>query len=136
MTFHRSEFTLSSSRKEELLDVSSQLAQAVGESGIDHGIACLYVTHATAALIINENWDPNICTDLLNLLDRHIPQGAWLHDRVDGNGAAHLKAAICGPSETVPVEAGKPVLGTWQSPMIADFDGPKSRRLVISVMGE
>jgi len=136
MVYHRSEFTLRSSQKQELLDISSQLAEAVRESGIERGIASLYVTHATAAVIINENWDPNICTDLIQLLDKQIPQGVWLHDRVDGNGAAHLKAALCGPSETVPVEGGQPVLGTWQSPMIADFDGPKQRRLIITVMGE
>ncbi len=136
MAYHRSEFHLASDRKEQLLDISSQLNEAVKASDIDRGVATLYVTHATAAVIINENWDPNICVDLLALLDKQIPQGVWRHDRVDGNGAAHLKAALCGPSESVPVEGGVPVLGTWQSPMIADFDGPKQRRLIITVMGE
>lgn len=136
MAFHRKEYRLASTRKQELLDISEQLSDAVGEAGIPRGLACMYVTHATAAVIINENWDPNICVDLLEALDQQYPQGVWRHDQVDGNGAAHLKAAVCGPSETVPVEEGQAVLGTWQSPMIADFDGPKSRRLIITVMGE
>lgn len=127
---------MASTKKQEMLDISAQLSEAVRESNIDRGLATMYVTHATAAVIINENWDPNICTDLIQALDQQYPQGVWLHDRVDGNGAAHLKAAVCGPSETVPVENGEVVLGTWQSPMIADFDGPKQRRLLITILGE
>jgi secondary thiamine-phosphate synthase enzyme len=129
----QAEFTLSTRRKYEIVDVTERVAALVAESGIDEGLCTVFVPHATAAVVINENDDPKICDDLLDALDKLIPEGVWRHDRVDNNGAAHIKAAILGPSETVPVRSGRLLLGTWQAIMVVDLDGPRSRRVMVTV---
>ena len=125
------EFTISTKSKTELIDITEELEKAVTESGVKEGICYVYTPHATAAIIINENYDPNICTDFLDALDKMVPDGVWRHDNVDGNGAAHIKAAMIGPSESIPVKNGKLQLGTWLSPMLVELDGPRHGRRVI-----
>lgn len=122
------------SKKEEVLDITPEVKDIVSKSGIKDGLCVVYAKHATAAVIINENYDPNVCVDIINCLDKMIPQGKWLHDNVDGNAAAHIKSSILGPSETVPVKAGKLQLGTWQSIMLCDFDGPRNREVVVQIL--
>jgi secondary thiamine-phosphate synthase enzyme len=94
------------------------------------------VLHATAAIVVNENDDPNIGIDLLRALDDAIPDHAnWLHDRVDDNAQAHIKAAILGPSETIPIADGELVLGTWQGIILVELDGPRAvRRIAVSLV--
>lgn len=127
------EFQVRTQRKFDTVDITAGVARVVAEAGNATGVCSVYVPHATAAVVINENADPNICTDLLDALDRLIPDGVWKHDRIDGNGAAHIKAAILGPGETVPVRNGELVLGTWQAIMLVDLDGPRQRRVVVTV---
>ena len=129
----QAEFRVRSSRKYELLDVTQQVNDIVRQAGIDEAICSVYVTHATAAVVINENDDPNVCLDVLDALDKLVPEGVWRHDRVDGNAAAHIKAAILGPGETVPVRGGRLLLGTWQAIMLVELDGPRDRRVVVTV---
>ena len=100
---------------------------------VDEGLCLVYVAHATAAIVINENYDPNICDDVLNALDKLIPEGIWKHDKIDGNAAAHIKASILGPSESMIIKDGKLVLGTWQSLMLVDLDGPKERKVLVEI---
>jgi len=116
-----------------MLDITGAVDDIVRESKLAEGICSVYVTHATAAIVINENDDPNVCVDVLDLLAKVIPAGVWRHDRVDGNGAAHIKAAILGPGETIPVRDGRLLLGTWQAVMLVELDGPKERRVVVTV---
>ncbi len=130
------EITISSNKRLDLVDISSEVEKAVKDSKIKNGICTIYVPHATAAIIINENYDPNICDDFSDALSKLIPRGKWRHDSVDGNADSHIKAAICGPSESIPVKDGKLQLGTWQSPMVADFDGPRQRRIIIQITGD
>ena len=129
----QTEFHIRSQRKYQMLDITRQVADIVRQSGMDEAICSVYVTHATAAVVINENDDPNDCEDVLAALDRLIPEGIWRHDRVDGNAAAHIKSAILGPGETVPVCNGRLVLGTWQAIMLVELDGPRERRVVVTV---
>ncbi|MGH7895622.1 MAG: secondary thiamine-phosphate synthase enzyme YjbQ [Candidatus Binatia bacterium] len=119
--------------KRELVDLTSQVAEIVARSGLEEGLCHVYVAHATAAIIVNENDDPNVCVDLLDALDRLIPAGIWRHDRVDGNAASHIQAAILGPGETIPVRHAKLALGTWQAVMLAELDGPRERRVLITL---
>ncbi len=126
------EFEIKTQKKYEMIDVTEKIQKIV--SDINEGICLVYVPHATASVIINENYDPNICTDVINFLKEKIPEGKWLHDKVDGNAAAHIKSAILGPSETIPVRDGKLLLGTWQAIMIADWDGPKTRKVIVQVV--
>jgi len=127
------ELTLRTHQRYELVDLTERVAQIVAGAGVDEGLCSVYVPHATAAIVINENDDPNLCTDLLDALDKLVPHGVWRHDRVDNNGAAHIKAAILGPSETVPVRGGRLLLGTWQAIMLAELDGPRQRRVIVTV---
>ena len=127
------QFRVRSRQKYEMIDITAQVAAIVAESEVDEGMCSVFVPHATAAVIINENDDPQVCTDVLDLLGRLIPEGVWRHDRVDGNAAAHIKASILGPSETIPVAAGRLLLGTWQAIMIVDLDGPRERGVVVTV---
>ncbi|HFD81209.1 MAG TPA: YjbQ family protein, partial [Gammaproteobacteria bacterium] len=90
-----------------------------------------YAQGATAAIMIQENWDESVQTDVVNFLRQIIPQGVWLHDRQDGNGDSHLKAGLVGPSETVPIIDGELGLSTWQNLFLCEFDGPRSERRVV-----
>jgi len=82
---------------------------------------------------VNENDDPNVCVDVLDALDRLVPAGIWRHDRVDGNAASHIQATILGPGETIPVRDGKLCLGTWQAVMLVELDGPRERRVLVTI---
>ena len=118
-------------QREELVDITDQVEEAVRKSGIDNGLVSLYVQGATAAMMIQENWDDSVQTDVVNLLRKLIPRGVWLHDQQDGNGDAHLKAGLVGPSETIPVIDGKLGLSQWQNVFLCEFDGPRSERRVV-----
>jgi secondary thiamine-phosphate synthase enzyme len=127
------ELRIKTRTKREVIDVTREVAAAVAESGAAEGLCHVYVAHATAAIVINENDDPNVCVDLLDALDRLVPAGIWRHDRVDGNAAAHIQAAMLGPSETIPVRQGRLVLGTWQAIMLVELDGPRDRRILVTI---
>jgi secondary thiamine-phosphate synthase enzyme len=109
----------------------------VRQSGIRDGIIHVYAQGATAAIMIQENWDESVQADVINLLRQQIPKGIWLHDAQDGNGDAHLKAGLVGPSETIPLIDGKPGLSTWQNIFFCEFDGPRTdRRVVVTVLSD
>jgi len=120
--------------KQEIVDITEKIKEKVKKSKIKEGICLVYVPHATCSIIINENWDPNVGKDLLNLLNNLIPSGKWLHDKIDNNGAAHLKAAILGPSEAIIIKNNELVLGQWQNIMLCDFDGPRERRVFVKII--
>ncbi len=100
---------------------------------VTEGIFCVYVPHATAAIVINENDDLQVGEDLLDALNRLIPEGIWRHDRIDNNAAAHINTSILGPSETIPIRDGQLLLGIWQAVMLVELDGPRERRLIVTV---
>jgi secondary thiamine-phosphate synthase enzyme len=127
------EVKVRTSQKYEVINLTSQVAEAVRASRVVEGICCIYTPHATAAIVLNENNDPQIGLDLLDALDKLIPEGVWRHDRIDSNGAAHLKAVILGPSEMVPIQNGRLALGTWQAIMLVELDGPRDRKVVITI---
>lgn len=132
----RDALTISTSKRQEIIDITSDVNGIVKISKVKEGICHIFAAHATAAIIINENYDPNICLDLLDALGRSIPQGVWRHDRIDGNADAHIKSAILGPGETVPVKDNQLLLGKWQSLMLVELDGPRERRIVVTLMGD
>jgi secondary thiamine-phosphate synthase enzyme len=124
-------FEIDSSEREGCIEITERVRSIVVDSGVEHGLCHIMVLHATAAVIVNENDDPNIGVDLLRALDRNVPlHDGWLHDRVDNNAAAHIKAAILGPAETVPIQDGDLLLGRWQGIMVVELDGPRARRRV------
>lgn len=133
MTPQMREFFVKTTRKSQILDITLRVQEIVEQDGAADGLCCVFVPHATAAVTINENADPNIGEDLQDALARLIPEGTWRHDRIDDNAAAHIKAAILGPSEIVPVKDSRLALGTWQSLMLVEFDGPRERRVIVQI---
>ncbi len=115
----------------ELYDITRQVELIVSESGIKTGMVNVYAQGATAAIMIQENWDESVQNDVVSLLQKLIPQGVWEHDAQDDNGDSHLKAGIVGPSETIPIMEGELGLSTWQNIFLCEFDGPRSQRRII-----
>jgi secondary thiamine-phosphate synthase enzyme len=127
------EFRIRTARKREMIDLTARVADIVARADVAEGLCSVYTPHATAAIVVNENDDPNVCVDVLDALDRLIPAGIWRHDRVDGNAASHIQATILGPGETIPIQQGKLLLGTWQAVMLVELDGPRDRRVVVTI---
>ena len=127
---------LSTLSREVLVDITGQVEDLVRRSGIRDGLVNIYAQGATAAVMIQENWDESVQTDVVELLRKLIPQGVWRHDAQDGNGDAHLKAGLVGPSESVPLIDGRLGLSRWQNIFFCEWDGPRSdRRVVVTVLG-
>ena len=122
---------LSTASREELVDITDQVAGVVERSAIQNGVVCVYAQGATAAIMVQENWDQSVQTDVVNLLRKLIPRGVWLHDEQDGNGDSHLKAGLVGPSEVVPLVDGRLGLSRWQNLFLCEFDGPRRERQVV-----
>jgi secondary thiamine-phosphate synthase enzyme len=127
---------LATSRREELVDITEQITAVVRRSGAKDGVVSVYAQGATAAIMIQENWDESVQLDAVSLLRKLIPQGVWLHDAQDGNGDAHLKSGLVGPSETIPLMDGKLGLSTWQNIFFCEFDGPREARSVVCTVIE
>ena len=128
--------SINTSKKQEMLDITGKVNNIVKKSKVKDGACYIFVKHSTAAIIINENYDPNICLDIIDALNSMVPKGKWRHDKVDGNADSHIKASILGPSEIIPVKGGELQLGKWQSPMIVELDGPRTREIIVQIMGD
>lgn len=128
-------FEIDTTEKRQTIDITGRVREIVRRSGLERGLCHVMVLHATAAVVVNENDDPNIGVDLLTALGRSVPEhGGWLHDRVDDNAQAHILASILGPSEVVAVERGDVQLGRWQGLMLVELDGPRrSRRVSVTL---
>jgi secondary thiamine-phosphate synthase enzyme len=123
--------TISTDKREALYDITPMVAECVKKSGIESGFVNVYAQGATAAIMIQENWDDSVQQDVVDLLRKLIPQGIWKHDIQDGNADSHLKSGIVGPSETIPIFNGKMGLSTWQNIFFCEFDGPRSNRSIM-----
>ena len=120
-----------------LYDITPQVEAIVAESKVKTGLVNVYVQGATAGIMIQENWDESVQTDVVTLLKKLIPAGIWEHDAQDNNGDAHLKAGIVGPQETIPIVNGQLGLSTWQNIFLCEFDGPRqSRAIMVTLMGQ
>ena len=129
-----SRITVRTDRREQMVDVTREVADAVEASGVAHGIAHVYSTHTTAGVTINENADPDVAHDLLSGLERLVPRsGGWRH--AEGNSDAHLKATLVGAGVAVPIGDGHLLLGQWQGIYLCEFDGPRSRHVIVTVVG-
>ena len=111
----------------EMIDVTRLVQQQVTDNGVQDGLCIVFVPHTTAAVTINESADPAVSRDILMVLNKIVPwQEAYRH--MEGNSPAHLKTSIIGSSETIAVETGKLVLGTWQGVFLCEDDGPRTRK--------
>jgi secondary thiamine-phosphate synthase enzyme len=127
----RETVSFATDRRETLVDITDLVQGVVDRSGVRDGLVAVYAQGATAAIMIQENWDESVQTDVVTLLARLIPRGVWTHDRQDGNGDAHLKSGLVGPSETVPIIDGRLGLSRWQNVFFCEFDGPREERRVV-----
>ena len=129
--------TVATHQREVLVDITEAVREVVAASGVATGLCGVYAQGATAAVMVQENWDDSVPRDVVRLLAELAPRGVWEHDRQDGNGDAHLKAGLVGPSEVVPVLDGRLGLSRWQDLFLCEFDGPRAeRRIVVTVLGD
>ncbi|WP_027338923.1 secondary thiamine-phosphate synthase enzyme YjbQ [Halonatronum saccharophilum] len=127
------EFQVKTKNHSELIDISSKVQKIVNESNIRGGSCIVFIPHTTATITINENADPTVKTDILNKLDDLIP---WddNYKHLEGNSAAHLKASLFGNSEHIIIKGGNLLLGIWQGIYLAEFDGPRIRKVQVKLM--
>lgn len=128
------QFILKTEKREEIIDITKQIRALVYRYSIKEGICHIFIPHATAAVTINENCDKKVNEDFLNVLEKIASKGQWKHDLVDGNGDAHIKASIIGPSISIPVQNNRLLLGKWQGIMFCEFDGPKERTIFVNCL--
>ena len=127
--------TVTSHRTVEMIDISREVARAISDSGVANGQALVFTPHTTAAITINENADPDVMRDMVMEINKIVPfEDGYRH--MEGNSAAHLKSSLFGASESLIVENGQPVLGTWQGIYFCEFDGPRRRKVHIQVLGQ
>jgi len=133
---HTTTFDVRTHGRDEFIDITRRVADAVREAGVAEGVVTVYVPHTTAGVTINENADPDVVHDVLTALDQAVPWRQGFYQHGEGNSAAHVKSSLVGCSTTIPIQGGRMMLGTWQAVFFCEFDGPRTRRTVVTVMGE
>ena len=136
MAIVQQSFSVRTSRRCEMVDITSRVAKVVGESGIRNGTATVFCPHTTAAITINENADPDVVHDILLTLEGLIPEHRAGYRHNEGNSDAHVKSSLVGASIQVLIASGQLVLGTWQAIYFCEFDGPRTRSTIMQVQGE
>jgi len=119
--------------KVEFQDITHEIQEVLTNSGIENGTCLIFVPHTTAGITINEHADPSVVADIAAQLDNMVPQHAK-YRHLEGNAPAHIKASLMGSSQTVLIEHGSLVLGTWQGVFFCEFDGPRSRGVIVKIM--
>ncbi len=128
-------FDLSTRRRNEFVEITDRVRQAVRAAGIASGLCVVYCPHTTAAITVNENADPDVVHDMLLWFDRTIPQAQAGFRHGEGNSDSHIKASLVGPSVTLLIDRGDIVLGRWQGVYFCEFDGPRTRTVHVQVVG-
>ena len=129
-------FTVSTGKRNEMVDITGKVEKKVADSGISEGTVVIYCPHTTAAITINENADPDVVHDILLTLSALVPQDKDGYRHSEGNSDAHVKSSIVGCSETVLVNNGQMQLGTWQGIYFCEFDGPRKRSVIVQITGQ
>jgi secondary thiamine-phosphate synthase enzyme len=136
MKIVQEDFSLSTKRRNQMIDITSQVRALVGQSGVTDGDVIVYCPHTTAAITINENADPSVLHDILLTLEELMPQRRAGYRHSEGNSDSHCKSSLIGCSEQILIKGGSLTLGTWQGIFFCEFDGPRSRRVTVRVRGE
>ena len=127
------QLTVKTHDRTEMIDVTNQVEEAIRAEGLQDGICMLYVPHTTAGVTINESADPSVRRDILMVLNQMVPWNAD-YKHMEGNSPAHVKSSLLGASQLVAVEKGRMVLGTWQGIFFCEFDGPRTRKLMLKLV--
>lgn len=120
--------------REELVDIGDPVREAVRESGLREGVACLWALHTTCALTVNENADPDVSRDMVQKMQEMVPRAESYYRHAEGNSDAHVKTSLFGPGLTLLVHEGEVVLGRWQGIFLAEWDGPRTRRVALQLL--
>jgi secondary thiamine-phosphate synthase enzyme len=123
------------SRRADLVEITDRVVEAIARSGVREGAVVLQSLHTTAGLTVNENADPNVVRDLLTKLEGLVPRDEGFYRHVEGNSDSHLKTSLFGPSLTLIVHDGRPLLGRWQGIYLCEFDGPRERTVAVQMLG-
>jgi len=136
MSTKTTSFDVRTPSRDAMIDITSQVESAVRDAGVREGIVTVHVPHTTAGVTINENADPDVVHDVLAGLDEAVPWRQSFYRHSEGNSAAHIKSSMVGCNSSVPITGGRMTLGTWQAIFFCEFDGPRTRRVVVTVTGE
>jgi secondary thiamine-phosphate synthase enzyme len=126
--------TVSSHASEQFVEITNSVQSLVDRSGVKRGVCFLFLPHTTAALTLNENWDPAVPGDILYTLDRQTAPRDPAHRHSEGNSAAHIRSSLLGATLFVFIEDGRLVLGPWQGVFLAEFDGPRQRQVLLKIL--
>jgi secondary thiamine-phosphate synthase enzyme len=129
-------FSVSTKKRCEFIDITDKIQDIVSDAGISQGTVTVYCPHTTAAITINENADPDVVHDILLMLSEIVPHNKSEYRHSEGNSDAHIKSSIVGCSKTIPVTSGKMQLGTWQAIFFCEFDGPRTRQVIVQATGD
>ena len=136
MKVHQEEFIVKTSRRREIVDITDKIEKIVEKSKVKNGICLIFLPHATAGIILEEH-ESGLIKDIENEIEKLFPRGAgYEHDRIDDNADSHLASGFIGQSRIYPVKNGEIIRGTWQRALLIELDGPRHRRIFVSVMGE
>ena len=136
MKIVQEDFRISTKSRNQMIDITSQVGSLVNKSGITDGDVIVYCPHTTAAITINENADPSVPHDLLLTLEQLLPQHRSGYRHSEGNSDSHCKSSLIGCSEQILIKGGALQLGTWQGIFFCEFDGPRSRKVIVQIRGE
>jgi len=136
MQMFRKVVDVHTSQRVEMVDITRLVEEAARNSALQEGLVNIYSRHSTSAVVINEN-EAGLVEDFLVALEKLVPTGAgYLHDRIDNNADSHIRGFLVGGSQTVPFQEGRMMLGTWQSIFFVELDGPRHRKLTVTVTGQ
>jgi len=136
MNIIQEEFRVSTKSRNQMIDITSQVRSLVGQTGVTDGDVIVYCPHTTAAITINENADPSVPHDMLLTLEELMPQHRSGYRHSEGNSDSHCKCSLVGCSEQILIKGGSLQLGTWQGIFFCEFDGPRSRKVIVQIRGE
>ncbi len=120
--------------REELVDIGDRVREVVRESGVREGVVCLWALHTTCALTVNENADPDVPRDMVRKMQEMVPRTEPYYRHAEGNSDSHVKTSLFGPGLTLLVHEGQVVLGRWQGIFLAEWDGPRTRKVALQLL--
>ena len=135
MNIVQEDFRVSTKSRNQMIDITSQVRSLVGQTGVTDGDVIVYCPHTTAAITINENADPSVPHDMLLTLEELLPQHRSGYRHSEGNSDSHCKSSLVGCSEQILIKGGSLQLGTWQGIFFCEFDGPRSRKVIVQIRG-
>ena len=133
---HTDTFDVETPTRDAMIDITRRVSRAVASSCVTHGHVTVYVPHTTAGVTVNENADPDVVVDMLAALDVAVPWEQGFYRHAEGNSSAHVKSSMVGCSAVIPVVDGRMTLGRWQGVYFCEFDGPRTRRVIVTVVGQ